>query len=148
VYLIRARRIWVAVLPDQGLSLSGRLIPWDDIRSVVRIRPRFRDKSGPTEVSSFAPDAVPDVGGCGEGCVTGAGELLALIGIVIAALFALWVLIAVVIPLLVIPVLEVFAPFGDRITVITRRGRFVLRDLRDADEFVRRVQQRKPVTVR
>src|SRR5262245_35352920 len=53
VYLIRARRVWVAVLPDQGLSLSGRrVIPWDDIRSVVRIRPRFRQKSGPAEVST------------------------------------------------------------------------------------------------
>lgn len=149
VYLVRARRLYVAIL-EHGLAVGGRgVIPWSDVLQVTRLRPRFRKTSGPTEVSEFSPDSLPDAGGCADGCATGLGELLAVIGIVIAALFAIWVIVAVFVPLIVIPLLEVFAPFGDRITVTTRSsGRLVLRDLSDADEFMRRVAAYRPTSER
>jgi hypothetical protein len=61
------------------------------------------------------------------------------VGILLALLAALWLLFFVFVPLLVVPILEVFAPFGDRIRIQARNRRLVLRDLRDADEFLSRV---------
>lgn len=148
-YLLRARHVWVSVDQLRGLVVSGRrVIPWEDIRVVERKRPLFRKTSGPTEIPSLNPD-VPDLAshlGC-EGCVAGIAELFILVGLILAALVAFWLLFFVLVPLIVIPVLEVFAPFGDRFRILTRRGTLVLRDLRDADDFMRQVRQRARVVL-
>ena len=103
-------------------------------------------------MGSFEPDSVTKdlasaSGGCVDGgCFLGIGEFAVAGLILLAALFAIWLLCFVVIPLLLLPLLEVFAPFGDRIRIVTRRrGALVLRDLRDADEFVRRLSHHRPV---
>ena len=153
VYLIRARRVWVSVDDGRGIVVSGRaVIAWDDILVVQRKRPRFRKSTGPAEAGTFAPDAVADglsagSGGCVDaGCFLGIGEFAIAGLILIAALFAIWILFFVFVPLILIPLLEVFAPFGDRIRIVTRRrGALVLRDLRDADEFVQRLSHHRPV---
>ena len=150
-YLLRARHVWVSVDQLRGIVVSGRrVIPWDDIRSVERLRPAFRRSTGPTEVAPFNPDVPGDLGwGCADGCFVGASELFAFLAIIAAALFAIWAICFVFVPLIVVPVLEVFAPFGDRIRIRVRGGgSFLLRDLRDADEFLQAVALRKPVTVR
>ena len=153
VYLLRARKVWVSVDDGRGIVVSGRaVIAWEDILLVQRKRPRFRKNSGPAEVPSFNSDAVTSGlsgcggSGCGDGCFLGLGEFAVAGLIVIAALLAIWLLCFVIVPLILIPVLEVFAPFGDRIRIVTRgRGALVLRDLRDADDFVRRISHHRPV---
>lgn len=153
VYLLRARMVWVSIDDGRGILVSGRsLISWEDILQVQRKRPSFRKSSGPAEVESFNPDAVTESlsaagGGCMEvGCFVGLGEFAVAGLILLAALFAVWLLCFVAVPLLLLPLLEVFAPFGDRIRIVTRRrGPLVLRDLRDADEFVRRLSRHRPV---
>jgi len=149
VYLIRARRLWVSVDQLQGIVVSGRrTISWDDIYKVERRRPAFRKNSGPAEVPAFNAGAF-DGGGCIDpGCGATVGEFFLGALIVIAALFALWVICFVFVPLVILPVLEVFAPFGDRIKIHTRRGTLVLRDLRNADEFMAAVSARRPVVER
>lgn len=144
VYLIRARQVWVSVDPGRGILVSGRrTISWEEIRRVDRKRPSFRDSTGPAQAKSFGPGDLG--GGCIDpGCGEIFGEGIVLILIVLAALVALWLLWAVVLPLLVIPLLEVFAPFGDRISIVTRRGTLVLRDLRDADAFLAEVRPHLP----
>lgn len=145
-YLIRSRAVWVSIDDARGIIVSGRrTLEWSGIRSVERRRPRLRRTSGPTEVSSFTPD-VPDVGvGCADGCLIGGSEIFALGLLVVAALFAFWLVALVLVPLIVVPVLEVFAPFGDRIRIVSRQGILVLRDLRDADEFMDRLSRHAPV---
>ncbi len=154
LYLIRARHVWVGVDEARGIVVSGRhVIPWEAIERVERRRPRLRKKSGPAEMPSLkeAESGCTDWGGCG--CATGIGELGAAALILLAALVAFWLIFFVLIPLLLVPVLEVFAPFGDRITIRAgacpepgRRGRkLVLRDLHDADDFVRAVSRRVAV---
>jgi hypothetical protein len=153
VYLLRARKVWVSVDDSRGIVVSGRsVIAWEDILRVQRKRPSFRKGSGPAEVGTFEPDAVTEglssaSGGCLDaGCFLGIGEFAVAGLILFAALFAIWLLCFVVVPLLLLPLLEVFAPFGDRIRIVTRRrGALVLRDLRDADEFVRRLSHHRPV---
>lgn len=149
-YLLRARHVWVSVDQLRGIVVSGRrVIPWDDIRSVERHRPALRRSTGPTEVQPIDADAAGLAANVGcEGCFVGASELFALVGLLLAAFFAVWLVLFVFVPLIVVPLLEVFAPFGDRFKIHTRRGTLVLRDLRDADDFMRQVEQRKPVTVR
>jgi hypothetical protein len=128
--------------------VSGRrVIPWEDIYKAERRRPRLRKSSGPAEVPEFNPDPVGALG-CGEGCFVGLGEIFVGMILIAAALFAVWLVCFVFVPLLVIPVLEVFGPLGDRIRIHTRRGTFVLRDLRDADEFMRAIALRKEVVER
>ncbi|HUR39188.1 MAG TPA: hypothetical protein VM222_06825 [Planctomycetota bacterium] len=153
VYLLRARKVWVSVDDGRGIVVSGHsVIAWEDILRVERKRPNFRKGSGPVEAGSFESDAVTKdlataTGGCADvGCLLGIGEF-AIAGLILfAALFAIWLLCFVVVPLLLLPLLEVFAPFGDRIRIVTRRrGALVLRDLRDADEFVRRLSNHRPV---
>jgi len=136
-YLVRARTVWVSLLPD-GLSISGgRTIPWEDIREVKRRRPVLRRESGPTKVSEFDTNLVGNAGGCVDfGCVTGLGEFFIGVLIVVAFAFAIWVIAFVFIPLVIIPVLEVFIPFGDLIKIRTGKRTLVLRDLSDADEFM------------
>lgn len=150
-YLLRARHVWVSVDQIRGIVVSGRrVIAWDDIRSVERLLPAFRSSTGPAEFTPFSSGLLGKAGwGCADGCFVGASELLAFVAILAAGVFAVWLIAFVIVPLIVVPVLEVFAPFGDRIRVRVRGGgSLLLRDLRDADEFLRAVELRKPVTVR
>jgi hypothetical protein len=146
-YLLRARHVWVSVDQIRGIVVSGRrVIAWDEIRSVERQLPWFRKSTGPAQVPSFSSNLL-DGAGCADGCLIGGGELVAFLGILLAAFFAIWMICVVFIPLVVLPVIEVFAPFGDRFKIKTRQGTLVLRDLRDADEFMHQIEQRKPVTL-
>jgi hypothetical protein len=150
-YLLRARHVWVSVDQIRGIVVSGRrVIAWNDIRSVERRLPAFRRSTGPTEITPFTQDVLSNAGwGCADGCIVGASELLAFVAIIAAAVFAVWLICFVFVPLIVLPVLEVFAPFGDRIRIRVRGGgSLLLRDLREADEFLRAVELRAPVTVR
>lgn len=145
VYLYRARHVRVEIDRPRGIVVSGRhLIPWQSILRVERRRPRLRRASGPAEMGKLAD--------LGTGCLASGGELGALavgFALLIAGFFVLWLLLMVVVPLLVVPLLEVFAPFGDRIRVVTAAGRpLVLRDLRDADEFMANLPARVPKVVR
>jgi hypothetical protein len=147
LYLIRARRIWVSVDFSRGILVRGRhLIPWEDIRRVERRRPSLRNTSGPAQAPDFDPSGAANWGGgCVDaGCWTGISEFFVAGILIVAAFFFIWLIFFVVIPLLLIPILEVFAPFGDRIKVVTRHGSLVLRDLSDADEFVSIVSERRP----
>lgn len=134
VYLYRARHVWVAVDPSRGLVLSGRrVIPWAEIGAVERRRPRLRSTSGPIDTSKLGSFDAP-------GCETlgfELGGLGAALALVVAAFFVFWLIFFVFIPLLIVPLLEVFAPFGERIRVLPVQGRpLVLRDLRGADDFM------------
>lgn len=153
VYLVRARKVWVSVDPGQGIVVSGdRVIPWAEIWSIERRRPRFRRTTGPAQMpdKSLLQHSDGCGSGCGPGCVDVAsvGEAFAVIGLILAAVAAIWFLAMVVVPLFFVPLIEVFAPFGDRVTIISRGRRLVLRDLRDADEFVRLVSAHKQVVER
>ncbi len=152
IYLYRARHIWVGVVPDEGIVVGGRgIIPWDEILRIERRKPFFRKRSGPVEPAAFPlsgktlKDCCSDIG-CsgimlGEGCLLAIGLGL----LILTVLFLFWLLIGVLIPLIAVPLLEIFAPFGDRIRIVTRSRTLVLRDLRDADGFVREVTPRMPV---
>lgn len=144
LYLIRARRVWVSVDHLRGVVVSGRrTIAWSDILRLERHRPSFRRTSGPVEVASPRFRGLDAAPGCIDvGCLAGIGEMFLAVILIIAAVFLIELIFVVLIPLIFIPILEVFAPFGDRITVVTRRGRIVLRDLRDADEFEQQVRSR------
>jgi hypothetical protein len=149
VYLLRARHVWVSVDQIRGIVVSGgRVIPWEDVRIVERRRPSFRKTTGPTEVHPLNTD-VPELAanlGC-EGCLVGLGEAVIVALLVLAVAVAFWLVVVVLLPLIVIPVVEVFAPFGDRFRILTKKGTLVLRDLRDADDFQRQVEQRARVVV-
>ena len=149
VYLLRARHVWVSVDNLRGIVVSGRrVIPWDEIRVVERRRPSFRKTTGPTEIKPLHEDAAQIATNMGcEGCLYGFGEAFIFGLIIIAAVFAIWLLFFVVVPLILIPLLEIFAPFGDRFKIVTRKGTLVLRDLREADDFQRQVEQRMRVVV-
>jgi hypothetical protein len=149
VYLYRARHVWVSVDHVRGIVVSGRrVIPWDEIRSIERRRPSFRKTAGPAEIRSLHEDAAQIASNIGcEGCIYGLAEVFIFSLIILAAVFAIWLLFFVIVPLIVIPVLEVFAPFGDRFKIVTRKGTLVLRDLRDADGFQQQVEQRMRVVV-
>jgi len=149
-YLLRARHVWVSVDQLRGIVISGRrVIPWEDIYRVERHRPSFRKTTGPAEMSSLDADAAGLAANIGcEGCLAGLSELFIVVGLLFAAFFAIWLIFFVLVPLVLIPVIEVFAPFGDRFKIITRKGTLVLRDLREGDEFIRQVEQRARVTVR
>lgn len=145
VYLIRARMLWASVDPERGVLVSGRRwVEWGDIYHIERRRPLFRKYSGPARVPAFDGDALtPAAWGCTDiGCGTGVGEFFAVALIFMAVLVALWFICFVFVPLVVLPLLEVFVPFGDRIELVTRQGSFVFRDLSDADEFERRILDR------
>lgn len=151
VYILRARLVWIRVDPEGGIVVSDRYtIPWGEIDRIERRRPRLRKKAGPAEMGKTG---VPDLGGCG-GCgdVGAAGEavvvILAVLLILIALAVVIWLFVVVVIPLLLIPVLEVFAPLGDRIKIFAAGRKIVLRDLRDADGFLREVGNRVPVVTK
>jgi len=80
----------------------------------------------------------------GLGCVGCAvlGELGVIGILIVAALFLFWLAFLVFVPLVIVPVLEIFAPFGDRITIVAGDRRLVLRDLRDAPGFIQAVAPR------
>ncbi len=137
-YLVRARTVWVG-LDSDGLIVSGRrTIPWEEIREVKRRRPVLRRCSGPAQAPDFnTGDVMGNAGGCVDfGCFTGLSELFIGVLIVVAFAFAVWVIAFVFVPLVIIPVLEVFIPFGDLIKIRTRKRTLILRDLSDADEFM------------
>jgi hypothetical protein len=147
VYLLRANLVWVSVDPEEGIVVSGkRVIPWEEIERVERRRPKLRKKSGPAEAATLKESysGCGDWGGCGS--VDGEGALI-VIGIVLvllAAVVLFWLIAFVLVPLIIIPVLEVFAPLGDRITIVAGRRGLLLRDLRDADAFLDEVRPRVP----
>ncbi|HLY10181.1 MAG TPA: hypothetical protein VKW04_12815 [Planctomycetota bacterium] len=141
-YLVRARTVWVTLDAD-GMGISGgRTVPWGDIREVRRRRPLLRRDSGPAHVSEFNRDVLEHAPGCislDSGCLSGLGELLVGLMLVLAFAFAVWLIFFVLVPLLLIPVLEVFIPFGDLIQIRTGGRTLVLRDLSDADDFMTRI---------
>jgi hypothetical protein len=149
VYLLRARQVWISVDNVRGLVMSGRrVIPWEEIQRIERKRPTFRKSTGPAEITPLHEDAAQFASNVGcEGCFVGVAELFIVVILILAAFLAIWLLFFVFVPLIVIPVLEVFAPFGDRFKIVTRRGTLVLRDLREADEFQQQVEQRMRVIV-
>jgi hypothetical protein len=140
VYLYRARRVWVGVDPERGLVVSGEhVIPWTAILRVERRRPRLREKAGPAEGGPM-PDLTSGLGEA-PGCMrSGRGEagafILAFLLLAVASV-VIWLIWMVLLPLLIIPLLEVFAPFGDRIRIVPSKGPILtLRDLRGADAFI------------
>lgn len=136
-YLVRARTVWVGLGSDGLVVSGGRTIPWEEIREVKRRKPVLRRDSGPAKVSEFDANMMGNAGGCVDfGCFTGLGEFFIGVLIVVAFAFAVWVICFVFVPLIIIPVLEVFIPFGDLIRIRTGRRTLVLRDLSDADEFM------------
>ena len=139
-YLYRARHVWVSVVSD-GLLVSGKhLVPWEDIVRVERRPPRLRSTSGPPRVPEGVAWPVDD-----GGCLLELGAVGVAVGVLLLALAVLWAIVAIVVPLLFIPVLEIYAPFGDRMRIHRRRGRpITLRDLRDADELLARLARRSP----
>lgn len=142
LYLVRARRVYVAIDSAQGILVSGKqLLPWPEIDLIERRRPLLRSRAGPGEIPAVnAPDLAawaPDPGWLPS---AKAALLLLAMGIMaVAVLFVFWVIFFVLVPMLLVPVLEVFAPFGDRIKIVTRSGTLRLRDLRDADDFMRQI---------
>jgi hypothetical protein len=147
VYVIRSRAVWVSVDHVRGLVVNGtRTIPWEEVYRVERRRPRLRRESGPTQARPWSLDSANLAGGCADGCLIGGSEAVIVLLILGAALFVFWLVFFALVPLLILPLLEVFAPFGDRIRIQSRRGTLVLRDLSDADEFMAAVAQRRPVT--
>ena len=81
------------------------------------------------------------------GCFSSLSEIFIVILLIVAVAFAVWVIAFVFIPLVIIPVLEVFVPFGDRIRIRTGRRTLLLRDLSDADEFVAAIGKHVRVSV-
>jgi hypothetical protein len=154
VYVWRARRVWVGVDPEQGLVVSGRrLLPWKEIRWVERRRPRLRKESGPAQVREVQwPDlesgSPGELGPLGWGCL-GLAELggiaVWILLLVLAAFFLYWVVFILIIPILVIPVIEVLFSLGDRIRIVAGNRALVLRDLRGADDFIAEVRSRARV---
>ncbi|MBI3856286.1 MAG: hypothetical protein HY293_11410 [Planctomycetes bacterium] len=153
-YLLRARHVWVSVDQIRGVVVSWRrVIPLEEIESIERRRPVFRRSTGPFQMPDTPGSDVlrgwGSAGGCLDlGCLGFAGEVAIGIMILIAAFYVLWLLFFVILPLLLLPLAEVFAPFGDRIRIKTRTGSLLLRDLREADEFLHAVALRRPITER
>lgn len=149
VYLLRARWIWVRVDPQKGIVVSDRYtIPWNAIQRIERKRPRFRKKSGPAEPGKAGDvgGGCVDVGGCGLDAGGVGAAALAVVLLLAAVLILWWLIVVVLIPLLVVPLLEVFAPFGDRIKIVGGKKTIVLRDLRGADEFLTEIGDRATIS--
>ncbi len=153
VYVWRARRVWISVEGREGILVSGKaLIPWDAIERVERRRPRLRKKAGPAETVPFGEIGAKDALGNMDGCLLfgEAGLLVLAVGLLVVAVgFLFWIVFFAFVPLVIVPVLEVFAPLGDRVKVVVRDGRpLVLRDLRDADGFLAEIRDRATVIER
>lgn len=152
IYLLRANMVWVVVDPARGLLVRGRdLVPWEAIEKVTRRRPRLRRSTGPAQMQAVEGEGWEWAGcsepGCSSGRGSGAANAGAAILIVVALGLAVWLIFFVILPLLIVPVLEVFAPLGDRFTIETAGRTLVLRDLREGDEFSREIGKRVRVDV-
>jgi hypothetical protein len=154
VYVWRARRVWVGVDPEQGIVVSGKyLLPWKEIRWIERRRPRLRKESGPAQVREVQwPDlesgSPGEFGPVGWGCLTVAevgGIAVWIILLVFAAFVLYWLIFILFIPVLLIPVIEVLAPLGDRIRIVAGNRALILRDLREAEDFLAEVGGRARV---
>ena len=147
LYILRSRLMWVAIVPEGVLVAGRRVILWSAIEGVERKKPILRGKGGPVEM----PDTKSlNVGnGCFDaGCFAGGGEIGGLIlGIValVAAVLFIWLIFFVFVPLIVVPVIEIFAPVGERIRIVASPRGVLLRDLRNADEFLREIGSRVPI---
>lgn len=153
VYLYRARRVWVSVEPSKGITESGRtFIPWEAIERIERRKPLLRGKGGPAELSALkAGDFFEDSPAWGGCFLFPEGTLVFLtIGLlVLAGVLLYWLVFVAFIPLLIVPVLEVYAPLGERVIIVLRSGRpLVLRDLRDAGDLLWQVRGRVEVVER
>lgn len=155
VYLIRAELVWVSIEPARGVLVRGkRLIPWESIVRIERRRPKLRRKAGPAEMPELPrrlKDWKPE--GCADpGCLIAVGEGwligLAFVAVLLALFVAVWLVGFVLVPLIVVPVIEVLAPFGDRVRIVTLGRSLLLRDLREADEFVARAREHVEVVDR
>ncbi|MBI2900880.1 MAG: hypothetical protein HYY17_11905 [Planctomycetes bacterium] len=132
VYWLRSRTNWVVIDSEKGLVVSEReVISWSDLLRVERRTPVFRSSTGPLEAPAWTRPRSTDgvdvavdaaillLGGRnrpGRGGCTGLLYLFAFVALM--------------------PILEVWLPFGDRITIHHRNGTLVLRDLRGAGEFL------------
>jgi hypothetical protein len=144
-YLVRARAVWVSLAADGLVISGGRTIPWKEMREVSRRRPLLRKTTGPAQVAEFkGADTIMDAsGGCiNPGCLAGFGEVIMGVLLIAAFAVAVWLVFFVFVPLVILPVLEVFTPFGDVIKIRMGRRTLVLRDLSDADEFMAKIGER------
>jgi hypothetical protein len=158
VYLIRVETHWVSVDSERGILVRGkRLIPWDEIVRIDRRRPRLRSSTGSAKIPEFKfPFGEDEQGegtttgsgnsGCGNGCVPSEAGLLllAIIIILLALLLAIWLIFFVFIPLVIVPVIEVFSPWGSRVTIVRRKWKhnLLLLNLRDPDGFLAEIDSR------
>lgn len=151
-YLLRARLAWVSVSPE-GIEVGKRgRIPWSKIERIERQRPRLRRSSGPAEMNDVGKSVgivVDSISGF-DGCLVSIGEGILMVVFVVllflAAVVALWLIFFVILPLLIVPLLEIFIPIGDRIRIVLRSGKPVLlRDLREADAFVNEIRSKVEV---
>lgn len=133
VYWIRAKRVWVEVHPEKGIVVSGSAtIAWAALERIERIRPRFRKSTGTLQEPKWVRGKsrsgdvrvqVLDAALGGPMRETRGCAMLAHLGCSVVFM----------------PLLEVWLPFGDRISIRHRNGTLILRDLRDADEFLEAV---------
>ena len=161
IYLIRVETLWVSVDSERGILVNGkRLIRWEEIVRVDRRRPRLRSSTGPAEIAEFKSPFGEDEesngtssgsgnSGGGKGCVDpdAALFLLAIIIILAALLLAIWLIFFVFIPLVIVPVIEVFSPWGSHVTIVRRKWKrnLLLRNLRDPDGFLAEIRSRVPI---
>ena len=73
--------------------------------------------------------------------------ILAILLILSALLLAIWLIFFVFIPLVIVPVIEVFSPWGSRVTIVRRKWKknLLLRNLHDPDGFLAEVGSRVPI---
>ena len=171
VYLIRVETHWVSVDPERGILVRGkRLIPWEEIVRIDRRRPRLRSSTGSAEIPEFKSPFGEDEesegtskgeesggtsrrsgnsGGGNGGCVPPEAALLilAILLILSALLLAIWLIFFVFIPLVIVPVIEVFSPWGSRVTIVRRKWKqnLLLRNLQDPDGFLAEIGGRVPI---
>jgi len=142
IYDYRASHYWLSVLPEQGIGFAGRgVIRWEEIRSVERRRSILRRwiaaPSSPHSLEggfSLAVVLIMFSNPLG-GPLTWPGGILWVLALGVGILTAL--------RSLLVPLLEVLFPIGDRIRIHHGIGvPLVLRDLRDADAFLLEVNRR------
>ncbi len=86
----------------------------------------------------------------GEWCVCGSRcsfFILAILLILSALLLAIWLIFFVFIPLVILPVIEVFSLWGSRITIVRWQWKknLLLRNLQNPDEFLAEIGSRVPI---
>lgn len=147
VYLFRARTVWVVVDHTHGLRVRGlHLIPWDGIVRIEHRRPRLWRAHGTPPIRPMKTGGSVDAWELfWFGCLGNAMPGLALIGLMLLAFGVFLVVSFLLLSVLVIPMLEVFTPLGDRVTIILRERSLVLRDLHNIEEFLRELRLHRPV---